>query len=151
MPCEMKSKIIGTEKWSCMQMSATRSLNLQARLIPPVLQAIGPLFSAMGQPDEVQVAAINQAFSAVANAIKPAEFAALIQELCEEAMKDGKRVEFESTFSGGKSVMLAYQVAWFVLEANLGDFFAELLPAGVHARAQEAIMKRMTGPGAVAA
>lgn len=151
MAAQTKTEIIGGEKWSCTQMPATQALAIEGRLIGPIMQAIGPLFGSLGQPAEMQAAAINQAFAAIARSVPPSEFSALIRELCEQAACDGKRVDFDTKFTGGTGVLLRYQVAWFVLRVNYQDFFDALLPEGAGERAQEAILKRMTGAGAVAA
>lgn len=151
MAAQTKTEEIGGERWSCTQMPATQALAIEARLVGPILQSLGPLFGALGQPDEAQAAAINQAFGAIAKAVPPAEFVSLIRELCEQAACEGKRVDFDTKFTGGKGVLLRYQVAWFVLRVNYQDFFDALLPEGAGERAQEAILKRMTGAGAVAA
>lgn len=148
MACEMRETIIDGERWSTMQLSATRALALESRLLPVVLQAIAPALEAVGKSEAEQVAAIGSAFAAASRAMPPAEFAALVRELCSEAFRDDRRVDFERDFSGGRGVMLRYRVAWFVLEANFADFFAALLPEGVVDRARAVMAQRMASGAA---
>lgn len=145
MPCEMKSKMIDGKRWTTMQMSATRALMLHSRLLPAFLQGIGPVFASLGKPDAEQLDAMSQAFSAISKAIPPAEFVAIVKELCEEAAIDGKRVDFDQAFSGGGGMVTCYKVAWFVLEANFSELFREVAPDGARERAQSLLMQKMAG------
>lgn len=148
MAVETKRTEIDDEVWSTTQLSATRALALEARLLPVVLQALAPILDGVGKSEAEQVAAIAAAFSAASKAMPPEEFASLVRDLCSEAFRGDRRVDFEKDFSGGRGVMLRYRVAWFVLEANFADFFAALLPEGVVERARAAMEQRMSGAAA---
>ena len=126
-------------------MSATEALTLESKIAPVLLQAVVPVLSTLGQSDDRQAEVISQAIGAVSRAMPPAEFAALIKELCSQStlFKAGKRVDFERDFQGGGGVLLRYQVAWFVLETNFADFFGALLPAGVLDRAKDLFAQKM--------
>ena len=138
MACELKEQVIDGDKWSVYQMSATEALDLETRLAPLLMQAIVPVVASLGESDDTQSTAISDAIKAMFSHMPPKELAGLIRELCTQdtLKRNGEAIEFERDFSGGRGVMLRYRVAWFVLEANLGDFFAELVPEGTVERAK---------------
>lgn len=151
MACETKTKTIDGEVWKVVQMPASQALALESRLLPAVAQGIGPLVAAMGKTASEQGTAISQAFAVISKALPPDDFAEIVRDLCSQAIRGNRRVDFEQDFSGGKGVLLRYQVAWFVLEANFADFFDALLPQGARDRAAEAFKSRIDGAAAEAA
>lgn len=125
---EFVKKEIGGRLWGTQQLAPMAAVELEARLLLPLVSVAGPVFAAVGKSDEHEAAAISEAFRSAARAIPPKDFAALIVELCEMATVDGRAVVFDIEFKGATGIALRYQVAWFVLEANFKDFFSEMFP-----------------------
>lgn len=136
MACETRTKVIDGENWSVTQMAATEALALETQLAPVLLQGLVPLLASPPDTDEAQAAALSRAVQAMTISMPPEQMAKIIKDLCSQCFYKGERVMFERDFSGGRGVMLRYRVAWFVLETNFSDFFAEMLPEGVMDRAK---------------
>lgn len=145
MPCETIPKQINGETWTVTQMPPTQALELEIRLAPVLMQGGARLFAAFGKGEAEQDAALQNAIVAMTDALPAKDLVEIIKGLCSQCFRNGERVVFEKDFQGGAGVMLRYQVAWFVLEANFADFFGAMLPDGMMDRAK-ALYDEKTGP-----
>ena len=145
MACETITKQIGSDTWSVTQLPPTEALKLEMRLAPALMQGGARLLAAYGKSEAEQDAAIQNAIISMTDTLPADDMVEIIKDLCSQCFRNGERVEFERDFQGGAGVMLRYRVAWFVLEANFGDFFGALLPDGMMVRAK-ALYDEKTGP-----
>lgn len=131
MGCEMKSTVIDGRKYTVVQMTATKALELEARyglILGEAFQAVAGVDASelRGNNVDALVGAAGRALGFIRKAIEPAELAALIRDFCSQVACDGKPVDFDAHYSGPAGVALRYRVFWFVLEANYGGFIDAL-------------------------
>ncbi len=122
-------KMINGHSYYVRQLPPTKALPLKYELTRILGKALPSLLTAKGKDDEVQAEAFGKALDSIFNSVNPEELMALIKRVVETATRDGKRImdgmgseaiSFDEAFQDEYSEM--YQVFFFVLEVNYGNF-----------------------------
>lgn len=116
-------------KYEVMQMDAMRAIKAQAYLV----KVLAPLIKDLNKidlkkfgdgktlsPEELEL--VGSLVQSLVGEVNDDKFHQFLINMCEEAMRDGERVDFNRDYTG--NLMEAYKAFFFVLKANFGDFIA---------------------------
>lgn len=122
-------KEINGHNYYVRQLPPTKALPLKYELAKILGTAIPSLLSGKGKDSDVQAEAFGKALDSIFNSVSPDQLMALIKRVVETATRDGQRImdgsgentiSFDEAFIDDYQEM--YQVFFFVLEVNFGNF-----------------------------